>query len=111
MSCVCLPVGGYRFSVLPIQRVRARRLFPDGPQGGLMSAIATVAARPEPGVAAPQYMRALERANRVRLARADLKRRVGEGELTVAEVILDTPWEAESMSISDLLTSHRRWGN
>jgi hypothetical protein len=58
----------------------------------------------------PQHMRALERANRVRLARAELKRQVAEGELSAAEVVLCCPWEAESMTISDLLTSQRRWG-
>jgi hypothetical protein len=60
--------------------------------------------------AGPQYMRALERANKVRLARADLKRRVATGETSVAEVILQCPWEAQSMVIADLLTSQRRWG-
>ena len=59
---------------------------------------------------APQHMRALEQANRVRLARAELKRQVAEGELTAAEVVLDCPWEAESMRIADLLTSQHRWG-
>lgn len=59
---------------------------------------------------APQHMRALARANEVRLARAELKRRIAEGELGVAEVVLRTPREAESMTISDLLMSQRRWG-
>ena len=62
------------------------------------------------GVGGPQYMRALERANKVRLARADLKRRVATGEMQVAEVILDCPWQAESMAVADLLMSQRRWG-
>jgi hypothetical protein len=60
--------------------------------------------------AGPQYMRALERANKVRLARAELKRRVATGEIDVAEVILECPWEAQSMAVSDLLMSQRRWG-
>jgi hypothetical protein len=59
---------------------------------------------------APQHMRALARANRVRLARAELKRRVAERETTVAEVVLTCPWEAESMAIADLLMSQHRWG-
>jgi hypothetical protein len=59
---------------------------------------------------APQHMRALAQANRVRLARAELKRQVAEGELDVAEVVLECPWEAESMSIADLLMSQHRWG-
>src|SRR3954447_25160445 len=60
--------------------------------------------------AAPQHLRALELANRVRLARAELKRRVAEGEIIAAEVVLECPWEAESMAIADLLTSQHRWG-
>jgi len=60
--------------------------------------------------AGPQYMRALERANKVRLARAELKRRVATGEVEVADVILDCPWEAQSMAVADLLMSQRRWG-
>ena len=52
---------------------------------------------------AEQHMRALAQANRVRLARAELKRRV-------AEVVLSCPWESESMAIADLLMSQHRWG-
>jgi hypothetical protein len=59
---------------------------------------------------APQHMRALARANEVRLARAELKRFVTYGEITAASVILDCPMEAESMPIADLLASQRRWG-
>ena len=55
-------------------------------------------------------MRALAQANRVRLARAELKRQVAEGETTVAEIVLECPWEAESMAIGDLLLSQHRWG-
>ena len=60
--------------------------------------------------AGPQHLKALERANRVRLARARLKRQVASGERSAAEVIMASPWEAESMSISELLMSQRRWG-
>jgi hypothetical protein len=59
---------------------------------------------------APQHLLALERANRVRLARAELKRRVAEGQMSVAEVVVSCPWEAESMAIADLLMSQHRWG-
>ena len=65
---------------------------------------------PTVGVAEQQHLRALEYANRVRLARAKLKRRVAAGELAAAEVILSCPWQAHSMSISDLLMSQKRWG-
>src|SRR4051812_43191588 len=60
--------------------------------------------------AAPQHLKALEQANRVRLARAELKRQVAAGEATAAEVVLECPWEASSMELSDLLMSQRRWG-
>ena len=59
----------------------------------------------------PQRLRALERANEVRLARAALKRRIAEGEVTAAAVIRDCPWEAERWSIGELLMSQRRWGS
>lgn len=61
-------------------------------------------------VEAPQHIRALERANTVRLARAELKRAIARGDLDAADVIRDGPWETESMTISELLTSQRRWG-
>ena len=66
-----------------------------------------------PGIAtapAPQHMQALAQANKVRLARAELKRQVADGELSVADVVLDCPWESESMTIADLLMSQHRWG-
>jgi hypothetical protein len=61
-------------------------------------------------VAAPQHLRALEHANRVRLARASLKRDIAAGARTAADVVLEMPWEIESMSVSELLMSQRRWG-
>jgi hypothetical protein len=68
-------------------------------------------ARMSPGRKGPQHLQALQRANAVRLARAELKRRVADAEVSAAEVILRSPWEAESMTVSDLLTSQRRWGS
>jgi hypothetical protein len=66
-------------------------------------------ARPrEPG--SSQCMQALARANQVRLARATLKRDVSAGRRNITEVIMESPWEAESMSLSELLCSQRRWG-
>jgi hypothetical protein len=55
-------------------------------------------------------MRALQRANEVRLARAELKRSVAFGKIDVTEVILHCPWEADSMAVADLLVSQRHWG-
>jgi len=68
-----------------------------------MNASATTA----PG---PQHLQALQRANEVRLARAELKRRVADGELSAAEVVLSCPAEVEGMAVCDLLMSQRRWG-
>lgn len=58
----------------------------------------------------PQHLRALERANKVRLARAELKRAIARGDMEAAEVIRDCPSEVTSMSVAELLTSQRRWG-
>jgi hypothetical protein len=57
-----------------------------------------------------QHLRALEYAHRVRLARARMKRKIAAGELAASEVVLSCPWQAHSMSISDLLMSQKRWG-
>jgi hypothetical protein len=57
-----------------------------------------------------QRLRALERANRVRIARARLKREIAAGELTAAEVILRPRREIEGMPIAGVLLSQRRWG-
>src|SRR3954454_18085352 len=82
--------------------------MPGGQQGGQMTGIAAVAAGRK---AMPQQrMDALRRANRVRLARAELKRNVASGRLRAADVILTPPWEATSMPVDELLTSQRRWG-
>ena len=58
----------------------------------------------------PQRLRALERANEIRLARAELKRRIADGDISAAEVILFPPCAAMSWAIGDLLMSQRRWG-
>jgi hypothetical protein len=58
----------------------------------------------------PQRLRALERANEVRLARAELKRRIADGQVSAAHVILVCPPEASSWTVGDLLMSQRRWG-
>ncbi len=59
----------------------------------------------------PQRLRALERANQIRLARAALKRSIALGQVSAAEVILDCPDAAQSWPIGDLLISQRRWGS
>jgi hypothetical protein len=59
---------------------------------------------------APQCLAALERANDVRLARAQVKRRVRAGGLTAAEVVLTSTWQTRTMSVGELLMSQRGWG-
>jgi hypothetical protein len=69
-----------------------------------MSAASTVAP------ARPQHMQALAHANRVRLARASLKRAILANQIDVTEVVRDCPWQVETMSVGELLRSQRRWG-
>ena len=66
--------------------------------------------QPAVAEAAPQHLRALERANEVRLARAELKRRIAARETTVAQVVATPPREAERMTVAKLLMSQKRWG-
>jgi hypothetical protein len=61
-------------------------------------------------VSMPQHMQALAHANRVRLARASLKRAVLGGQIEAAEVVRNCPWEVETMTVGELLRSQRRWG-
>lgn len=70
-----------------------------------MEAASTIAPAPM-----PQHMQALAHANRVRLARAALKRSVADGDADVAEVVRACPWEVETMTVGELLRSQRRWG-
>lgn len=58
----------------------------------------------------PQHLRALEHANRIRLARAALKRAIKAGQADIAEVIRSCPWEVRTMTVSELLRSQTRWG-
>ena len=60
--------------------------------------------------ALPQHIKALGRANEVRLARAVLKKGVRSGRVSVCAVIRSCPPEAEGMTLLDLLDSLPRWG-
>ena len=72
-----------------------------------MEAATTIAPAPKQ---VPQHMEALAEANRVRLARAQLKREVGAGDVETAEIVRECPWQAETMTVGELLRSQRRWG-
>jgi hypothetical protein len=58
-----------------------------------------------------QRLLALARANRVRQARAELKRRIADGDMSAAEVILFHERELEGMPLADVLTSQQGWGS
>jgi hypothetical protein len=64
----------------------------------------TIAAQPR------QRLDALARGTRIRQVRANLKRRIADGDVSAAEVILLRQWEVESMAIVDVLRSQRHWG-
>lgn len=72
-----------------------------------MTAATTFAPAPMPE---SQHMRALAKANEVRLARAALKREIAAGSRSALEVVRECPWEAQSMSVGELLAAQRRWG-
>ena len=57
----------------------------------------------------PQHMAALAEANRIRFARANLKRRINAGEETVADVLEEIPEYAETMPVGELLRAQQRW--
>lgn len=59
---------------------------------------------------APQHMHALAHANRIRLARAALKREIRSGKESAADVVRSCPLEVETMTVSELLRSQQRWG-
>ena len=58
-----------------------------------------------------QRLDALARATRIRQVRARLKRRIADGQVSAAEVILLHQWEVASMPVAELLKSQRYWGN
>ena len=62
------------------------------------------------GARLAQRREALQQANLVREARAQLKGRIASGELSAADVIVSSRWELNSMPIEKLLASQRGWG-
>lgn len=56
----------------------------------------------------PQHLVALERANRIRLARADVKRRLAAGTLTLDDALDE--WSVGNMLVFELVSARRRWG-
>ena len=63
-----------------------------------------------PDRSAHQRLLALERANRVRLTRATLKRRLRAGEVAAADAILRSSRDTDTMTVAELLLSQHGWG-
>ncbi len=76
-----------------------------------MEAATDPATTPARETSTPQHLRALQHANEVRIARADLKRQVRSGSVTAAVVVELCPWEAQTMAIGELLRTQQRWGH
>lgn len=57
-----------------------------------------------------QQLAALAVAQKVRLARAELKQRIDAGDASAVTVILTVPLEARGWSVLELLMSQRQWG-
>lgn len=58
----------------------------------------------------PQHIKALELANRIRLARAQIGREIKAGTLTVEEVLREQPFGTHTWRVGDLLRAQKRWG-
>ena len=76
-----------------------------GPFGGSGRADVT-----SPGARGAQRLRALARANEVRLARADVKHLIATGKVSVTEVLASESSAIEKMAVIELLLSQRSWG-
>ena len=63
-----------------------------------------------PDASTHQRRVALARANRVRVARATLKRRLRAGELAAADAILHSSRDTDTMTVAEVLLSQRGWG-
>ena len=66
--------------------------------------------RDRPDESVHQRLLALERANRVRLTRAALKRRLRSGETAAADAILRRSRDTDTMTVAELLLSQCGWG-
>jgi hypothetical protein len=58
----------------------------------------------------PDRLRALQRANEIRAARAELKRQIADGAIAASEVILEPPPAANSWAVAEMLMTQKHWG-
>lgn len=57
-----------------------------------------------------QFTKALDKANKVRLARADIRKKIRLGEISVIELIWEPPIDLANMALFEILMAQRRWG-
>ena len=60
---------------------------------------------------APQHMKALAHANRIRLARAAWKRDIRAGRVTVPDLLREPPIELDGMTVGALIGAQQRWAD
>jgi hypothetical protein len=58
----------------------------------------------------PQHLKALARANKIRFARADIRKQVFNGEITIAGLVTTMPKAIETLEVYKALTWQMRWG-
>jgi hypothetical protein len=63
-----------------------------------------------PAARGTQRLQALQRANEVRLVRAEVKSLIAAGRMSVTEAIDRGSWAIQKMAVIELLLSQRSWG-
>jgi hypothetical protein len=63
-----------------------------------------------PAARGTQRLQALQRANEVRLVRAEVKNLIATGKMSVIDAIDRGSWAIEKMAVVELLLSQRSWG-
>ncbi len=58
----------------------------------------------------PQHLEALDRANEIRFARAQVKAEIRSGEMTVPQALNSQQEMLATMKVADLLKAQERWG-
>lgn len=58
----------------------------------------------------PQHLKALASANRIRFERAQVKRDLKSGKITIPELLQDIPEGIESATVYEMLDAMDRWG-
>lgn len=58
----------------------------------------------------PQHLAALDRANKIRLGRAKIKKDLKSGDTTISELTLKIPEVLETAKLFEIISSMDRWG-